>query len=69
MGEIGPMGKLDVRDGSSWYYDEPYMINNGVPWVGRGGGSNRGAEAGIFASEGWYGNDNCGFRVILTPTN
>ena len=35
IGEIGPMGNLDVRETSSWYYDEAYMIVNGAPWFGR----------------------------------
>ncbi len=66
-GEMGPLGILQSRDVSSWYYDEPFMIHISVPWYGRGGGAVRGAEAGIFAAEGWYGSSDNSFRVILTP--
>ena len=68
IGETGPLGFLQGRYASSWYYDEPYMINNGVPWFGRGGNVFRGSEAGIFATEGWYGSNGNAFRIILTPS-
>ena len=44
------------------------MIHIGVPWFGRGGDVPRGAEAGIFAAEGWYGSSDNAFRIILTPS-
>ena len=68
IGETGPFGALQGRPVSSWYYDEPFMIHIGVPWFGRGGDVPRGAEAGIFAAEGWYGSSDNAFRIILTPS-
>lgn len=68
IGKTGPFGALQGRQFSSWYYDEPFMIYIFVPWFGRGGDVLRGAEAGIFAAEGWYGSSGNAFRIILTPS-
>ena len=69
VGEMGPCGVLQGRDASSWHLDEPYMIIFYVPWFGRGGATPRGAEAGIFAAEGWYGGSDNAFRIVLTPSS
>ena len=63
-------GIKEVYKGSKgWYSDGSYLAYSDYPWFNRGGGSNNGANAGAFYSNGIYGNANSSYssRLIITP--
>ncbi|MCI5835902.1 MAG: hypothetical protein MR227_04350, partial [Firmicutes bacterium] len=49
-----------------WYDDGVYSIEPAVPWLGRGGGYNNGANAGLWFFGGGSGNaDVVSFRAVI----
>ena len=52
---------------NSWGGDNSNFVNSSNPWFERGGNSNNGSNAGVFASNNNNGNNNTniGFRVAL----
>jgi hypothetical protein len=50
----------------SWGSDYSNFVNSSNPWFKRGGNSNNGSNAGVFASNNnnGNGNNNVGFRVV-----
>jgi hypothetical protein len=51
----------------SWGSDYSYFVHSGASWFQRGGVSNDGSTAGVFASDYYQGNayNYIGFRVVL----
>ena len=73
-GETGPFNNaiyinLSIQV-SSWYENNASFALYTHPWLGVGGGFNRGINAGMFAFDFEFGRltDYDTFRIILTPT-
>ncbi len=74
-GELGPFGlkKYSTSNNliNSWNESWARFIGNELPWFMRGGESNSGIQANIFAfsNEGDSGLSKRSFRIVLTPIN
>ena len=72
-GEMGPFYRYTLDNvkvaSTSWYQDRSLFVELGLPWVGRGGGTNYGAIAGIFNFDRGTGENHnfAGFRIVLSP--
>ncbi len=69
--EMGPFQIMTYltqsRQVGSWYNDEAWLVDSGVPWVGRGGHCADGTGAGVFYFRNAYGHalSGNGFRLVL----
>ena len=69
--EMGPFQTMQFgtlsRQVGSWYSDEAWPVESGNQWVNRGGGYNRGIEAGIFGLNcgGGHTYSDISFRLVL----
>ncbi|MDD3392783.1 MAG: hypothetical protein PHE54_04515, partial [Bacilli bacterium] len=72
--ELANFGKSTTEtDGSnryvsSWYHNFAFSVSTSFPWVFRGGNSNGGMDAGVFAliTHSGYSYSSVSFRQVLT---
>ena len=68
-GEMGPFGKSDGYNSSSWYNNFA-QINTSGSWLLRSGSWDIGKETGIFAFDDYIGSAyfQLSYRIVLAPT-